>query len=32
MPVFLYRIGKRYGLTIKDDLVIQVSNIEKIFV
>lgn len=32
MPVFLYRIGKRYGLTIKDELVIQVSNIEKIFV
>lgn len=31
IPVFLYRIGKRYGLTIKDQLVLQVSNIDKIF-
>lgn len=29
IPIFLYRLGKRYGLNTRDELVIQVSQIEK---
>lgn len=31
MPVFIYKLGKRFGLTTKSQLEIQVSEIEKDF-
>lgn len=32
MPVFLYRLGKYYGLTIRDELILQVATVEKTLV
>jgi hypothetical protein len=29
-PYFLYKIGKRYGLTIQNELLLQVTNIDKL--
>lgn len=31
LPVFLYELGKRYGLTIQNQLIIQVRQLDKIF-
>lgn len=31
LPVFLYRLGKRYGLNVKDQLTLQVRQLDKLF-
>jgi len=31
VPVFLYHLGKRYGLTVRDELILQVRQLDKIF-